>query len=159
MQDFYVYIVVICFLGVDFFVLFFHPSCFPITFTNRLLSSQKHFCLLSKTLLIAGTNAFGSNRNTSECTPLYHQSGSVIPSKHAPCVFKSAPFNLFCHQFPSLPCSFIPFSLLFLCPFPVFPTASTSSRRFRYSHSSHDSPFSCLFIFFPYKSLWLPYII
>ncbi len=156
-QDFYVHIVVLYLLSVELFGLCFRPSCFPIAFSNRWLSSQKHFCHLSKTLLIAGTNAFESSRNTSECTPLYYQSISVASSKHAPCIIKTTLFHLFGLSIPFLPISLLPpvisifpsSSRPFPPPFPVFPTAPISSRRSHHSHFSHDSPFSCLFIFFP----------
>ncbi|MBP3511005.1 MAG: hypothetical protein J6K19_03055 [Prevotella sp.] len=57
-------------------------------------SSQKHFAQLSKTLLIAGTNAFESKQHTSAGYRSHRQSLPVTPSERPHGIFTGTPLQL-----------------------------------------------------------------
>lgn len=53
---------------------------FPLPLKNTFVSSQKHFCLLSKTHLTAGRHHRRATRCIVKTAPSHHQTGSATPS-------------------------------------------------------------------------------
>ena len=65
-------------------------------------SSQKHLAQRSKTLLIAGTNTFGSRHDTSAGNRPHRQTQPATPSERPPCTVRSTSLH---HQ--ELPSPFL----------------------------------------------------